>query len=182
MGLEVKNLPASGRYKRVRFNPWVRKIPWRRAQQPTPVFLLGESHGQRSLLGYSPWGWKESGTTEATLAHMHAPPMCKNWPKTIKILFIKYEISIVLTVSAGVRCFQFTAKCLPPNMWAGVSPSDVLCCCCCCKVASVVSDSVRPHRQQPTRLLCPWDSPGKNTRVGCHFLVYWAANLIQHQA
>jgi len=36
---------------------------------------------------------------------------------------------------------------------------------------SVVSDSVRPHRRQPTRLLCPWDSPGKNTGVGCHFLL-----------
>ena len=38
-------------------------------------------------------------------------------------------------------------------------------------VTSVVSDSVRPHRQQPTRLLCPWDSPGKNTGGGCHFLL-----------
>ena len=36
-------------------------------------------------------------------------------------------------------------------------------------VASVVSDSVRPHRRQPTRLPRPWDSPGKNTGVGCHF-------------
>src|SRR5574337_1085927 len=36
---------------------------------------------------------------------------------------------------------------------------------------SVVSDSVQPHRWSPTRLLCPWDSPGKNTRVGCHFLL-----------
>ena len=44
-------------------------------------------------------------------------------------------------------------------------------CCCCCWVASVVSDSVRPHRRQPTRLLCPWDSPGKNTGVGCHCLL-----------
>ena len=42
---------------------------------------------------------------------------------------------------------------------------------CCCQVASVVSDSVRPHRQQPTRLRRPWDSPGKNTGVGCHFLL-----------
>ena len=41
----------------------------------------------------------------------------------------------------------------------------------CCCVASVVSDSVRPHRQQPTRLRCLWDSPGKNTGVGCHFLL-----------
>ena len=38
-------------------------------------------------------------------------------------------------------------------------------------VASVVSDSVGPHRRQPTRLPCPWDSPGKNTGVGCHFLL-----------
>ena len=47
----------------------------------------------------------------------------------------------------------------------------VCCCCCCCWVASVVSDSVRPHRWQPTRLPYPWDSPGKNPRVGCHFLL-----------
>ena len=44
-------------------------------------------------------------------------------------------------------------------------------CCCCCQVTSVVSDSVRPHRRQPTRLPRPWDSPGKNTGVGCHFLL-----------
>ena len=35
------------------------------------------------------------------------------------------------------------------------------------------SDSVRPHGQQPTRLTCPWDSPGKNTGVGCHFLLQY---------
>ena len=46
-----------------------------------------------------------------------------------------------------------------------------ICCCCCCKVASVVSNSVRPHRHQPTRLPRPWDSPGKNTGVRCHFLL-----------
>ena len=45
------------------------------------------------------------------------------------------------------------------------------CCCCCCLVASVVSNSVQPHRRQPTRLSRPWDSPGKNTGVGCHFLL-----------
>ena len=43
--------------------------------------------------------------------------------------------------------------------------------CCCFQVPSVVSDSVRPCRRQPSRLLPPWDSPGKNTRVGCHFLL-----------
>ena len=42
------------RLERHKFNPWVRKIPWRRAQPPTLVFLPGESHGQRSLVGYGP--------------------------------------------------------------------------------------------------------------------------------
>ena len=44
-------------------------------------------------------------------------------------------------------------------------------CCCCCYVASGVSDSVQPNRRQPTGLPRPWDSPGKNTGVGCHFLL-----------
>ena len=43
---------------------------------------------------------------------------------------------------------------------------------CGCSLPSVVSDALRPHRLQPTRLLCPWDSPGKNTRVGCHALLH----------
>ena len=46
------------------FDPGVRNIPWRRKWQPAPVFLPGESHGQRSLVSYSPWGHKESDTTE----------------------------------------------------------------------------------------------------------------------
>ena len=46
------------------FDPWVGKIPWRRKWQPTPVLLPGKSHGQRSLIDYSPWGCKESDTTE----------------------------------------------------------------------------------------------------------------------
>ena len=53
----------SRRFKRRRFNPWVRKIPWRRAWQPTPVFLPGESHGQRNLMGYSLLGHRESDKT-----------------------------------------------------------------------------------------------------------------------
>ena len=57
--------------------------------------------------------------------------------------------------------------------WGAIAFSikEPCCCCCCCCVASVVSDSVRPHRRQPTRLPRPWDSPGKNAGVGCHFLL-----------
>ena len=46
------------------FNAWVGKILWRRKWQPTPVFMPGKSHGPRSLVGYSPWGHKESDPTQ----------------------------------------------------------------------------------------------------------------------
>ena len=48
------------------FNPWIRKIPWRKAWQPTPVFLPGESQGRGSLVGCRLWGRTELDTTEAT--------------------------------------------------------------------------------------------------------------------
>ena len=54
-------------FKRCRFNPWVGKIPCMKKWQPTPIILSGKSHGQWSLVGYSPYSWKESDTTE------HAP-------------------------------------------------------------------------------------------------------------
>ena len=66
--LAAEGLPGLGllsdkepvcQFKRCKFDPWVRKIPWRRAWQPTPVFLLGDSHGQKSLVGCSPWGRPE---------------------------------------------------------------------------------------------------------------------------
>ena len=50
--------------RKLGFNSWVRKIPWRREKHPPPVLLPGEFHGQRSLVGYSPWGRKELDTTE----------------------------------------------------------------------------------------------------------------------
>ena len=67
----VKNLPAM---QRLGFDPWVEKIPWRRAWQPTPVLLPGKSHGQRSLEGCSPWGRWKSDTTE--WLHFHFSLSC----------------------------------------------------------------------------------------------------------
>ena len=65
--LVVKNLPASvGKRKRCKFDPWVRKIPWKRAWQSTPVVLLGESHGQSSLVSHDPVGHMELNMTEVT--------------------------------------------------------------------------------------------------------------------
>ena len=62
----VKRLPTMWE---TRFNPWVGKILWRRKWQPTPVLLPGKSHGQRSMVGCSPWGRKELDTTEQL--HFH---------------------------------------------------------------------------------------------------------------
>ena len=56
---------------RRRFNPWVGKIPWRRAWQPAPVFLPGESNGQRSLVGYIPGVRKESDTAKYIHRYIH---------------------------------------------------------------------------------------------------------------
>ena len=53
------------------FDPWVRKVPWRKAWKLTPVFLPGKSHGQRSLVDYSPWCHKELGMIEQLNTRMH---------------------------------------------------------------------------------------------------------------
>ena len=58
------------RCKRCGFNPWVRKTPWRRKWQPTPVFLPEKPHGQRSLVGYTPRDHKESDMIEHACTHM----------------------------------------------------------------------------------------------------------------
>ena len=72
------------RYKRQGFDPWLGKIPWRRKWQPIPVFFTGKFHWQRSLAGSSPWGHKESDTTERVCAcaraHTHTQTHTQvNW-------------------------------------------------------------------------------------------------------
>ena len=64
----VKNLLQC---RRPQFDPWVGKIPWKRERLPTPVFLPGGFHGERSLVGYSPWGCKESDVTEQPSVTWH---------------------------------------------------------------------------------------------------------------
>ena len=70
--------------KRPGFDHWVGKITWRRKWQPTPIFLPGESHGQRSLVGDSPWGRKKSDTTEQLSMHV-----CTFVNRPLKTLLIK---------------------------------------------------------------------------------------------
>ena len=73
----VKNLPASAGGARDGFNPWVGKIPWSRKWQPTPVFLAGKFHRQRSLADYSPWSCKESDRTGHTHTHVTQSLQCQ---------------------------------------------------------------------------------------------------------
>ena len=86
------------RHRKQEFSPWVRKIPWRRAWQLTPVCLPRESHGQRSLADYSLWDLKVSDTTEATKhVHqlLHLPTHIKKggfWCQAFPKLCILYDI------------------------------------------------------------------------------------------
>ena len=75
------------RHKRYMFNPWVGMIPWRRACQPTPVFLPGKSHGQWSLVSYGPQDLKELNMTEVT-SHTHTYYMV--------VLFLVFEGTSIL--------------------------------------------------------------------------------------
>ena len=68
------------RHKRHRFDPWIRKIPQRRKWQHTPIFLPGESQGQRNLADYSPWGRKELDMTEWLGTAQHRLHQNMNWP------------------------------------------------------------------------------------------------------
>ena len=76
------------------FDPWVWKIPQRRKWQPTPVLLPGESHGQRSLVGYSPWGRKESDTLK-WLNYHHQRNIDNTglswWPTNISSYFFSFS-------------------------------------------------------------------------------------------
>ena len=92
VALMVKNLLQC---RRIRFDPWVGKTPWRREWLPTPVFLPGEFHGQRSLEGYSPWGHKE--------------PQLSNWHFASHSAALK-ECQLSLTKSI--------CSCSAPPKWA----------------------------------------------------------------
>ena len=102
---------------------------------------------------------------EDSVWHHHHPPSFMFWKKTSSTKSFQF-----------LFCFSFTdtsQECsylIHQDFFVFLLCSSAL-HCCCCSVTSVVSDSVRPHRWQHTRLRRPWDSPGKNTGVGCHFLL-----------
>ena len=100
MLLVVKNPPANAGDMRRGFDPWVGKIPWRRAWLPTPVFLPREFHGQRSPLGYSPQSHKESGTNKQ-LTHTHTHTYA--YTKLSSVYVNLYTVH-------GVNIFKFYAR------------------------------------------------------------------------
>ena len=96
-GSALKGSARQGR--RCGFNPWVRKIPQRRAWQPTPVFLPGGFHGQRSLVGYSPWSHKESDTTE----QLHFPRLFREKKKKERISCQYFQTQEIFNKSLGLQ-------------------------------------------------------------------------------
>ena len=68
----LPGFPGGTELRRPGFRPWGGKTPWRRGWQPAPGLLPGELHRQRSLVGRSPWGCRELGTTEATAPRGHS--------------------------------------------------------------------------------------------------------------
>ena len=79
------------------------KIPWRKKWQPTPVFLLGKSHGHRSLVGGSPWGCKESGTTEQlTLITSNRPSLLSEVKQYITLHVLKSRAILPFNPRKGV--------------------------------------------------------------------------------
>ena len=79
--------------KRCWFDPWVRKIPWRRAQKPTPVFLSGKFHGQRSLVDYSLQGHKRLVTTKMTKHASRGQRTCALY-KQLSFKLIKFILEM----------------------------------------------------------------------------------------
>ena len=108
MAQTVKSLPAM---QETRFNPWVGKIPLRRKCLFIPVFLPAEFHGQRSLAGYSPWGCKESDTTERLILSLFT------WQRSYSILHPRNSISgpiVVLSAQwSGAPTWLFYSNKIP---------------------------------------------------------------------
>ena len=95
MVLVVKNLPAKAGDARG-FDPGVRKIPWRKTWRPTPLLLPGESHGQRSVIGYIPGGHKELDS--ATSPSLFFPKVI-NSAFLPKVKFLSYSLFLFSTYS-----------------------------------------------------------------------------------
>ena len=103
------------RHKRCGFNPWVRKIPWRWEWLPTPIFLPGKFHGQRSLGGYSPWGHKESDMTEYTHTHTQACTFPLSIKDNLEYHYV-HKVFIHL-LRHNLSLVQFSSSAMSDSFW-----------------------------------------------------------------
>ena len=131
---------------------------------PHSSTLAWKLHGRRSLVSCSPWGRWELGTTQWLHFHFSLSFIGKGngHPLQCSCLENPRDGRAWWAAVYGVAQSQTRLKRLSSSSSSSSSGSVS---------HSVVSDSVRSHRRQPTRLPHPWDSPGKNTAVGCHFLL-----------
>ena len=116
-GSDGKNICLQCR--RPGFDPWVGKIPWRRKWQPTPVFLPGKSHGQRSLAGCSPWGCKESDTAAWLHFHFHFRENLTNLREINGPFFtlVLWNIIYACYTYLGASQMALVVKDPPTNTW-----------------------------------------------------------------
>ena len=84
------------RHRRFGFDPWVRKIAWRRKWQPTPVFLPGKTHGQRSLVGYSPWGCTEHTHIHKCICCAVLTQLCLTLRDPVDCIYSHYRIRFII--------------------------------------------------------------------------------------
>ena len=120
--LVVKNPPADVRDLRHGFDPWDGKIPWRRAWQPTPAFLPGESHRQRSPVGYSPYSHTEWDTTEATLQQHYLSR--KWWTAEFHVCQNSFTSKPAKKQDLGYLAFRFLE--LETDRWYGLDVPDLV--------------------------------------------------------
>ena len=114
--------------RRHKFDPLVRKIPWRRKWQPTPVFLPGKSHGQRRLSGYSRWGCKSVRHNLLTEQPLYT--WQNKWRNLKKIA---RKMSGTQSYSVGQDTGSVIYSCLRMVWrWILLTCRYILCCCCCC--------------------------------------------------
>ena len=119
----------------------------------------------QAILWSSAFKWVYLSFSPLPLALLHFAATCKS-SSDKHFAFVHFFFLRMVLITAS-----YTMSWTPvSSFWGTLSDLNQYCCCCCC-IASVVSNSVRPHRRQPTRLPHPSDSPGKNAGVGCHFLL-----------
>ena len=131
---------------------------WHRSQSQTHTHTHTHTHTQSAWIGIPHYTYKVYLQRLFTKVYFH------NKMKLSSSVAIDNNVKWILSLQQTLQCYFKTSV-------KGIGLIHPYNGCCCGGVTSVVSNSVQPHRRQPTRLPRPWDSPGKNTGVGCHFLL-----------